>query len=68
MVLVGIFTGSIILGMLFLMFVVWRYQIRIELSDKPCSRCGMTPEEAEEHYKSGVEESIAFYGLEKEGV
>lgn len=53
MILVAIYVGSTVAGCLAVMYILWRYEVRIELREKPCTRCG-TEDEGK---------SIAEYGL-----
>lgn len=53
MILVGIYTGSVALGLLSVYYIIWRYDVRIELREKPCRWCGAEKEV----------ENIAEYGL-----
>jgi len=53
MIIVAIYVGSTIAGCLAVMYVIWKYEVRIELREKPCNFCGAEKEE----------KSIAEYGL-----
>ncbi len=53
LILVAIYVGSTSIGCLAVMYIIWRYEVRIELREKPCSKCGRVVEE----------NNIAEYGL-----
>ena len=52
-ILVAIYVGSTSIGCLAVMYIIWKYEVRIELREKPCSKCGRQTEE----------NTIAEYGL-----
>ena len=39
MIIVGIYVSSITVGCLAVMWVLWRYNVRIELEERPCAKC-----------------------------
>jgi len=53
MILVAIYVGSTVAGCLGVMYILWRYEVKIELREKPCTKCSTETEG----------NSIAEYGL-----